>query len=128
MRGQAAERLAAAFLRHRGYVIEAANVRFRMGELDLIGLEEETMCFIEVRSVGSGRFGSALESVNPRKQAHLIRAARCYLQRRRPIWTGPVRFDVVAIQSDGLSQARPTLVRGAFDASDLLTGPGPLAW
>jgi putative endonuclease len=116
-RGQAAERLAAAFLRSRGYAIEAANVRYRFAELDLVAVEGETLCFVEVRSVSSGRFGSALDSVTWRKQAHIVRAARRYLQQRRPGWSGPVRFDIVAIDLDGQGRPSPNLVRGAFDAS-----------
>ena len=127
-RGQAAERLAAAYLRGHGYAIEAANVRYRFAELDLVAIESETLCFIEVRSVSSGRFGSALDSVTSRKQAHILRAARGYLQQRRPAWPGPIRFDIVAIELDDRDRPAPRLVRNAFDASSAAGGREPLPW
>jgi putative endonuclease len=103
-----------AYLRRWGYAIEATNVNFPVGELDIVALEGNTLCFVEVRSAASGRFGSALESITNRKRQHLIRAAQWYLQRRPVRWAGGVRFDVVAID---VRKGRPTpqLIRGAFE-------------
>lgn len=113
-RGQAGEQMAGAYLRSCGYAIVAANVRFPVGELDLIAWEGRTLCFVEVRSARTARFGPAAASVTPMKQRHLIRAAQWYLQRlrRQP---DAVRFDVVAIDGDPTISA-PTirLIRGAF--------------
>ncbi|MBI3319840.1 MAG: YraN family protein [Candidatus Omnitrophica bacterium] len=113
-RGQVSERLARAYLRRQGYQIEATNVRFPIGELDLIALEGDTLCVIEVRSKASEAYGSALESITDRKRQHLIRAAQWYLQRRRPSWTGAVRFDVLAIHHESRRQPTMQLIRGAF--------------
>ena len=115
-RGRAAEQMAAAFLRHEGYQVEAANVRFKVGELDLIAREGDTLCFIEVRSRGSEQFGSALDSITPMKRRRFIRAVRWYLARRRRPWLGPMRFDVVAIQRRPDGPPSLTLLRGAFTA------------
>lgn len=115
-RGRAAEEMAAAFLRREGYQIEAVNFRCKAGELDLIAREGQTLCFIEVRSRGSGQFGSALESITPMKRRRFIRAVRWYLARRRPPWLGPMRFDVVAIQGRPDTPPSLALLRGAFTA------------
>ena len=100
-------------------------MRYRFGELDLIASEDETLCFVEVRSVSSARFGSALDSVIPRKQARIIRAARAYVQRRRPPWPGPLRFDVVAVHWEAPDGPSVALLRGAFDASASRSGELP---
>ena len=115
-RGARGERLARERLQREGFVIEAANVRFPIGEIDLIAREGQTLCFVEVRSSSSPAFGGALASITDRKRRHLIRAAEWYLARRS---TQPeaVRFDVVAVQWRQEGAPSIELVRGAFDAS-----------
>lgn len=54
--------------------------------------------FTEVRQRRGGRYGSALESVTPRKQALLHRAALGYLSRERGRDDLPCRFDLIAIE------------------------------
>ena len=116
-RGQTSEALARAYLSSAGYSIVATNVRFPVGELDIVAWEEQTLCFVEVRSSRSAKFGPAAASVTPLKQRHLIRAAQWYLKRlRRP--PASIRFDVVAIDwTTGSSQPSVRLIRRAFDAS-----------
>ena len=115
-RGRAAEQMAAAFLRREGYQVEAANVRFKVGELDLVARDGETLCFIEVRSRTSEQFGSALDSITRMKRRRFILAVRWYLARRRRPWLGPMRFDVVAIQHPQDAPPSLTLLRNAFTA------------
>lgn len=114
--GRAGEQLARAYLERQGYEIEAANVRVRLGELDLVARDGPALCFIEVRAVSAARFGPAAASIDPRKRLHVLRAARAYLAARRPRWEGPVRCDVVAIDRAGRTAPRITLIRNAFDA------------
>ena len=113
--GQRGERLAKQFLISRGYVIEEANARFPVGEIDLVAREGETLCFVEVRSTASNEWGGPLGSIGERKRRRLIRAAQWYLQRLRCL-PPETRFDVVAI--DWLPDGTPSieLVRGAFEA------------
>ena len=94
-------------------MIDRTNVRYPVGEIDIIARERGTLCFIEVRSVTSGVFGGAAASVTPEKQRRIIRAAQWYLSRRPP--AGPVRFDVVAVDWIG-GRANLELIRGAFEA------------
>ena len=114
--GLAGEQVACAYLKRQGYAIEAANVRFPVGEIDLIARDAGTLCMVEVRSKASRRFGSPLESITFRKQQHLLKAARWYLHRRRPRWDGPVRFDVVTVEWSDSRQPTINLLRGAFTA------------
>ena len=114
-RGRRAEALAARWLRAQGYVIEETNVRFPVGELDLVAREGETLCFVEVRSADAEALVDPLESVDARKQRRLIRAARWYLSRLHAL-PPEIRFDVVAVEWQGLGDPAITLVRGAFTA------------
>lgn len=112
--GVRSERLAAELLRDRGYRIIATNVRFPVGELDVVAWEQETLCLIEIRSVSSSQWGGALASITDRKRHRIIQAARWYLHRLR---TMPrfVRFDVVAIEWHDAGQPTLELIQGAFD-------------
>ena len=118
--GLAGERVAQAFLRGRGYRIVATNVRFPVGELDIVAWDGPVLCFIEVRMKASDRFGSPLASITATKRQRLLRAVQWYLARAR----GPeasaeaIRLDVVAITHESGSPPRVELIRRAFDASE----------
>lgn len=97
-RGEAAESLAAEFLRGQGLVITARNYRCRFGEIDLVAREGGTLVFVEVRRRKSDDFGGAAESITAAKRARLIRAARHYLARSRR--APRCRFDAVLIRGE----------------------------
>jgi len=113
-RGCAAEALAADWLVEQGYRIVDRNVRTKAGEIDLIAIEGEVLCFVEVKARTSRRYGSPLAAVDRRKQRRLARAAALYLA-ARPVRCA-CRFDVVGMESGG-DGWRFTLVRNAFTAA-----------
>jgi putative endonuclease len=96
-RGRASEHTARRWLLRRGLAFVEANYRCPAGELDLVMLEDDCLVFVEVRYRRTGRYGGALESVTPTKQARLGRAAQHFLQHRNTHQQRPVRFDVIAI-------------------------------
>ncbi len=79
-RGDAAEARALAWLQARGLRCLARNYRCRLGEIDLIMQDGDTVVFVEVRQRRSARFGGAAASITPAKQARLTLAAEHYLQ------------------------------------------------
>ena len=109
--GAAAEDLAAGFLARHGLVILERNYRCRGGEIDLVAREGTTLVFVEVRYRRSGAFGGAAASVDARKQARILLAARHYLAGRADV---PCRCDVVAL--DALDPGRIEWIRDAFGA------------
>jgi putative endonuclease len=114
--GTAGEAAAAGYLRGIGYRIVEANVRCRLGELDLVARDGEGIVFVEVKSNRGGRYGPPEEMVTPAKQRRLSRLAVWYLQRRG--WLGRrARFDVVAVDWDAGGTARVRHFRNAFSAS-----------
>lgn len=98
--GQLGEEIAARQLTSAGYRILNRNWRCRSGELDLVAEHEGVIVFVEVRTrTSGGRFGTAAESVDYRKQQQVRSVAEFYL--RRFGYAGvPVRFDVAAITLD----------------------------
>lgn len=76
----------------------ARNYRLPGGEIDLITREPDgTLVFTEVRQRAAARFGSAAESVTPRKLALMHRAAQAYLSRELDRVDLPCRLEVIAI-------------------------------
>jgi len=101
MRGAEAENRALRYLQGRGLVLIARNWRCKVGELDLVMRDGDTVAVVEVRGRGREDFGSAAESVNTRKQRKIVRATRLFLARRPDLVEQPLRFDVAAVDGAG---------------------------
>jgi putative endonuclease len=114
-RGKAAEQAAARFLAAKGLHMLTRNYRCRLGELDMVMRDGNSLVFVEVRYRRRSDFGSAVDSVDARKRGRLVAAARHYLAQQRLPEDTPCRFDVIAISpaadNDGVEW-----VRNAFDA------------
>jgi len=107
--GDAREAQARAYLTRAGLRFFAANVRYRVGELDLVMEDGAQLVFVEVRYREPQDFGGAAASITPTKRSRIARAAACFLA-EHPRWANrPCRFDVIAI--DG---ARVEWIRDAF--------------
>ena len=100
--GKRGEELAALFLAKRGHVLVVSNWRTRLGEIDLVTKDGNTLIFVEVRSRTGRTHGTAGESIGPVKQRQIARMAEQYLQRNPT--SSPCRIDVVTVQfhPDGL--------------------------
>ena len=107
--GDRGERLAAAFLETNGYRIVMANFEAPIGrntrgvqiigEIDIIALDGETLCFVEVKTRRDLEFAGPLTSVDTRKQRLITRTARAY-RRIFGIHEMIHRFDVVTVVGD----------------------------
>jgi putative endonuclease len=95
--GKWGESLAADYLVQRGYILVERNARTPYGELDLVMRQGEGLVFVEVKTRASRAYGLPEESITPRKQEHLLNAARAYLQNHTEI-SGDWRVDVIAIR------------------------------
>jgi putative endonuclease len=91
------------------------NYHCRRGEIDLIMQDHNTLVFIEVRYRKNDRFGSALESINYKKQVKIIITAEHYLLQNTHSFSG-YRFDVIAISPT--QQTHDTIwVKDAFHSN-----------
>ncbi len=97
--GKTAESKACNWLLKQGMVHRESNFRTRWGEIDLIMQDGETVVFVEVRyRSNSQRFGGALESIDAKKIARLVKTSKIYIQQKRI--DAPCRFDVVTLDGD----------------------------
>lgn len=108
-----AEDKAEEFLKRSGYKILQRNYKTKLGEVDIIARDLNTICFIEVKFRSSNRFGSALEAVSNLKQKQISKAALNFLKEKN-LLNKKARFDVVALDScDG--QEKISLIKDAFE-------------
>lgn len=110
------ERAAERFLRRRGYTIIERNYRCRVGEIDLIALDGNSVVFVEVKTLSAALFGAPHDAVGGRKQRQLARVAEYYLAAQR-LEDREVRFDVVSVAQRG-DDLVCELIRDAFDAGE----------
>lgn len=113
MRGDTAEALAEKFLIAQGLRTQCKNYRCKLGEIDLIMMQGDTLIFVEVRLRNNPNFSTAAESVTARKQQKIIRAAQLYLQQKQLTDRIACRFDIVAF-SDNHPDATPEWIPNAF--------------
>jgi putative endonuclease len=108
------EALATDYLVRHGFRIVERNFKTKIGELDIIAREGDTLCFVEVRSRTGAGYGDAIEAVNAAKQARVTRMAQQYLWWRKPVFEY-ARFDVV-----GITAGNVRLIRDAWRLFDRL--------
>ncbi len=77
--GERFERDAEAFLVRQGLTAVERNWHCRMGEIDLVMRDGETLVFVEVRKRDGQRFGGAAASIGRQKRERLERAIGLYL-------------------------------------------------
>jgi len=98
-RGTAAEWLASAFLRAKGYRVLARQFRAQGGELDIVALTplwtSRTIAFVEVRARSTVE--AAVESVGAEKRRRVETAAAQFCARRPKLNAIPRRFDLVVL-------------------------------
>jgi putative endonuclease len=115
--GNAAETAALAHLQAHGLQLLQKNARFKVGELDLVMRDGETIVFVEVRLRNAAGWGDGLDSVDRRKRRKLVRAAQAWLAGKRGFAEATCRFDVVAVRGAGGSTTI-NWERDAFSAAD----------
>ena len=95
-------------LRQLGYKIVARNFRTPRcrGEIDLIGWDEEVLCFIEVKTRTSHDVKSAAAAVDRHKRREMAEVAREYRRLVPP--TCQWRIDIVSVYYDR-STPRPLI-------------------
>ncbi len=94
--GDLGEAVATRFLKRQGYIIVARSQRGKLGEVDVIAVDNRTIVFVEVKTRRSEDAGHPADAVHDDKQRRLTRLALSYL-RRHDLLECKARFDVIAI-------------------------------
>jgi len=111
--GQAGENQAITFLKKNGYHILEKNYRSKLGEIDVIAKDSETIAFIEVKTRRSTYYGHPKEAITLDKQKKISMTALEYLKKHKLIHS-KARFDVITISY--ISQKPDIqLIKNAFE-------------
>jgi putative endonuclease len=115
--GRRGEEDAYFYLRRLGYIIVARNFRSprRRGEIDLIGWEQDVLCFVEVKTRTTRDVKPGQAAVDAAKKRELSAMAGEYLRHLPP--TCHCRFDVVSVYYEQAGGPQFELFRNAFAMS-----------
>lgn len=111
--GSKGEELAADLLRNNGYKILYRNYKTKLGEIDIIARDKDIICFIEVKTRSSDRFGSGSEAVSRIKQRQITKAALSFLK-EKSFLDKKARFDVVSLDCSS-AEPKLDLIKDAFE-------------
>ena len=114
--GELGESLAIEHLKQVGYRIVEKNFKNRLGEIDIIAQDEDTLCFIEVKTRTSNQFGTPFEAVSHVKQHKLSQMAFSYLKSKQ-LDDVLTRFDIIAVNWLSEDSAHIELLKNAFEIS-----------
>lgn len=111
--GKKGEEAAVGLLKDNGYKILLKNYKTKLGEIDIIASDKGTICFIEVKTRQSDRFGLPTEAISDSKQRQISKVALMFLKEKN-LLDKKARFDVVSIL---YSKDRPQLdlIKNAFE-------------
>ena len=104
------EKQAAEYLVAKGYLILESNYRCRMGEIDLIAMDSETLVFVEVKYRRNLAGGGPTAAVGYKKQRKISSVASYYLLTHFGSLERLCRFDVIGITPDSVEH-----IINAFD-------------
>lgn len=113
--GKKGEEEAAGLLKDNGYKILHKNYKTKLGEIDIIACDKDTICFVEVKTRKSRRFGLPAEAISGPKQRQISKVALSFLKEKN-LLDKKARFDVVSVV---YAKDRPQLdlIKNAFEVS-----------
>jgi len=124
--GEIGERLAVEHLVANGYRMVVTNFKVPIGrnskgvavtgEIDVIALDGETLCFVEVKTRRSDEFTAIETAVDIQKQRQITRTAKVY-RRLFNVWEMPHRYDVVTVLMPKHAEASVTVLKDFWNES-----------
>ncbi|AEX84536.1 hypothetical protein XO10_00390 [Marinitoga sp. 1135] len=94
-KGKIYEDIAVKFLKKKGFKILKRNFTTRIGEIDIIAKDGNTLVFVEVKG-GKDYYGNPAYRVNISKINKIIRVANIYINKFKPNFE-ETRIDVIGI-------------------------------
>lgn len=101
--GRIGERLAGRYLESIGLSLLFRNYRCRIGEVDIVALDAQTLVFCEVKTRTTLRFGVPAASVHRAKLQRLRRMADYFLIAEAPKLSGTCRLSELNLRIDVIS-------------------------
>ena len=99
--GNNGENKAADYLETQGYSIIERNWRTKTGEIDIIAHKDETVVFVEVKSLPNGTMELLQTELNRGKLQRIVKTSKRFLLKHRQYSNSYVRYDVIVIDMPG---------------------------
>lgn len=116
--GDYGENLCKDYLTSIGYKILDEKFKIKTGEIDLIAIDKNILCFIEVKSRFNNKFGRPMEAVTIAKQHKIYKTAQYYLLKHPNLDDMNCRFDVIEVDFDlEKSSHKINLIKNAFSVN-----------
>jgi putative endonuclease len=109
--GKYGERIAERHLLDSGLTIIDTNWRCEVGEIDIVGVDGDTLVFCEVKTRSTLAYGTPAEALTPDKVRRLWRLAARYIADRQ-LRPAQVRIDLIAVVRRPRGAANVEHVRG----------------
>ncbi|MFA6941762.1 MAG: YraN family protein [Clostridiaceae bacterium] len=114
IKGDFGEESANSFLRKKNVIILEKNFRTRSGEIDIIGLFNNTIIFYEVKTRKSDIYGSPAEAVT-RSKINKIKLTSKFYMAKFNLYNYDVRYDVIEVYlNKNLKLEKINIIENAF--------------
>ena len=100
-RGVDGEQKAVEYLISKNYKILHRNWRTKKGEIDIIAQIDDTIVFVEVKTLPSGCLETLQHILGKIKQKRIAETTKCFLNLYRQYNDSYIRFDVIVIDMPG---------------------------
>jgi len=102
-KGRDGEAAASSFLENKGIRILERNFHSRIGEVDIIALDGNTVVFTEVKTWSVYGIDALEYAVDIKKQRKIIETSKYFLSLHREYRYMAVRYDVILISPEGVT-------------------------
>lgn len=89
------------YLKRSGYQVIDRNWRTRTGEVDIIAYKEETLVFLEVKTIPNGTLDMLQRELNQQKFKRILKTSKRFLLNHREYSNSYVRYDVIVVDMPG---------------------------
>ena len=98
-KGRAGEDAAASYLEENGIKILEKNFRSRLGEIDIVAMDGDTLIFVEVKTWASYGIDALEYAIDAKKRHKIIETSKYFLSLHREYRYMAIRFDVIFVSS-----------------------------
>jgi len=100
--GNDGEKRACQYFLSQGYEIIEKNWNTKSGELDIIVKKDETLVFVEVKTLPNATPDMLSSVLGKQKQKRIVKTAKHFMLKHRQYSNSYVRFDVIVLDMQDL--------------------------
>ena len=102
--GEDGENRATEYLISKGFAIIERNWRTKGGEIDIIAFQNDTIVFVEDKTLPNGTIDMIQRELNYQKRQRIIKTSKRFLLNHRQYSNSYIRYDVIVIDMPGFER------------------------